>query len=666
VVLRLGLLICAAALGWGADSITDGYAALKAKDYDRAIEAFRRAVNLEPERVELRKELAYTLLKVGETEEARDEFAVIVKLAASDWHSALEYGYLCNETRQAMQARRTFDRVRKLGDASSKAAAEQAFLSIDKPAQEAIERWSAALAHNPDDYSAHVELARSAEIREDGKLAASHYRRAWELRPNERALLVDLGRACKMGGDAEGAMAAWLAASRGGNARAGEAARELLPQRYPYASEFQRAIQLDRANVELRRELAFLWLAVNKPAEAEAEFVKLLEIAPEDLLSMAQLGMMRLARNETATAMPLLEKVLKGNDESLAKKVRDVLAPKQQLKPRPTTEPVAPVGPSPNAFMGDRSYAAGHLKDAERYYRAAREENPRDAEVNLKLGRTYNMLRQDDEAIRYFDQARKTGQGKVKEEAAKAYKNLRPEHARFRNTAWVYPMFSSRWHEGFTYGQWKSELRLGKLPFRPYASLRFVGDSQRASGALAPQYLSESSFIAGVGVATRQIRGVMAWMEAGNAIRYRHREDVGRFVPDYRGGISFSKSFGAGISSERPGWFVQITDDVVTLSRFRWNVLAYTQNRVGYTMPKLGPVQWQAVWNANVTFDRNREAWANFVDSGPGLRVRLKSMPPSMLWSVDVLRGNYLVHDGGPRKPAYYDLRAGVWYAVTH
>ena len=35
-----------------------------------------------------------------------------------------------------------------------------------------------------------------------------------------------------------------------------EAARELLPNRYPYVSEFQRALQFDPKNLDLRRELA--------------------------------------------------------------------------------------------------------------------------------------------------------------------------------------------------------------------------------------------------------------------------------------------------------------------------------------------------------------------------------------------------------------------------
>lgn len=63
--------------------------------------------------------------------------------------------------------------------------------------------------------------------------------------------------------------AALLAASRGGEPRAAEMARELLPDRYPYVSEFRRALELDAANLELRRELAYLLLRMDHQGEAE-------------------------------------------------------------------------------------------------------------------------------------------------------------------------------------------------------------------------------------------------------------------------------------------------------------------------------------------------------------------------------------------------------------
>ena len=74
-----------------------------------------------------------------------------------------------------------------------KATAEQAFQNVDRPLAEGIERWTSALASNPDDFNAHRELALLAERRENRALAAEHYLKAWRLRPSERSLLVDCG-----------------------------------------------------------------------------------------------------------------------------------------------------------------------------------------------------------------------------------------------------------------------------------------------------------------------------------------------------------------------------------------------------------------------------------------------------------------------------------------
>ena len=72
----------------------DPYAFLKNKDYDRAVAAFESGLQANPGNVNLRKDYAYTLLKIGESETARDQFAEIEKSAPRDWQAALEYGFL--------------------------------------------------------------------------------------------------------------------------------------------------------------------------------------------------------------------------------------------------------------------------------------------------------------------------------------------------------------------------------------------------------------------------------------------------------------------------------------------------------------------------------------------------------------------------------------------
>src|SRR5208282_5918128 len=142
------------------------------------------------------------------------------------------------------------------------------------------------------------ELATLAEKRDQLDLAAEHYEIAWKLRPGERSLMLDLGRVWRLLGRDEDSFVLLLAASRGRPPRVAEQARELLQDRYPYVYEFEKALQLDARNFDLRREYAYLLLTMGKNKDAEREFQALHEMAPNDLLTSAQLGFLRLNRQD--------------------------------------------------------------------------------------------------------------------------------------------------------------------------------------------------------------------------------------------------------------------------------------------------------------------------------------------------------------------------------
>ena len=649
----------------GYGPLEQAYAALREKNYDQAIAGFRQAIALAPSRASIRKDLAYALLKVGENQEARDQFAEAMRLDSSDQHVALEYAFLCFETKQQAIARHIFDRIRKTGDA----IAEQAFQNIDRPLAEGIARWKKALEISPDNFSAHQELAALAEQRDELPLAAEHYEKAWRLKPGERELLLDLGRVWKLEGHAEEATYVLLAASRGEPARVAEKARELLPPRYPYVYEFEKALELDPNNFELRREFAYLLLEMGKKEEAEQQFQKLNQMAPDDLLSAAQLGFLRLNRGDYASAQPLLEQVLKGGDEELADRVRLVLKLPQTMRHRGTT---AQRTFEEAKSMAEKSLNAGYLKDALKYLTIAQENDPVDFNVMLKLGRLYNIMHQDREAIKWFKLAAKSPDPAIAKEADQSYHNLAPAFALFRTTFWAFPFFSTRWHDTFGYAQVKTEIKLGKLPIRPYFSARLVGDVRGTTGSTlsnpAPQYLSETSFIIGVGVSTLPIHGVVGWFEAGEAVKYlTNRTDVGAMIPDYRGGIAYAKGFGHLMGGSN-GFFFESNEDGVFVSRFQDDMLVYSQNRAGYTFAKTETAslqQAQIYLNLNGTADRLGQYWANYVESGPGLRFKIRQLPKGMLFSVNFMRGVYTVNQYNPRRPNFFDLRAGFWYAFT-
>ena len=304
------------------------YESLKTKDYLSAINSFRQAISVLSERAALRKDFAYALLKAGRREDARDQFKASLDLEPTDDRAALEYAFLCYETKMEIDARRTFLRLQSSTDDEIRRTASTAFNNIDTQLRDGIARWTQAVAAAPGQYSAHEELARLAEQRDETALALTHYREAFRLKPDRRRLMLDIARVTLP----EDAIALRLSLSRASEPRLAEEARALLPARYPYLYEFERAISLDPSNAALRREHAFLLLAMDRKPEAKSAFADLLRVQPDDETARRQLDLL-----EGRTQPP------------------PRLSPKQ---------------------MARRSFEMSYLNDALRYYRAALEDSP--------------------------------------------------------------------------------------------------------------------------------------------------------------------------------------------------------------------------------------------------------------------------------------------------
>jgi tetratricopeptide (TPR) repeat protein len=611
------------------------------------------------------------LLKTGDGEAAREQFGEAMRIDPGDFHVALEYAFLCFEARdnapaRQAEARRIFARVRDTGDEAARVTAAEAFRNVDGPLATGIARWQNVLATAKPSFSAHYELAQLAEQRDLLDLAAANYRAAFELGTERKSVLLELARVEKARGNSDGAMAALIAGSRGGEPRAAELAREQLPERYPYVYEFRKALELDPKNATVHRELAFLLLSMSEKeqplrAQAEQEFEAIVEQSPEDYLAAAQLGLLYLSDNQTERAMPILRNVLARGDAATANRVRTALKMPLVLEERHADADQSRDAITDPRILGERSYQAGFLKDAKRYFLQAHEQNPVDSSVVLKLGWTNNMLHDDTTALHWFDLARHSGDPAIAAEASKAYGNLRPGAEALRTTVWLYPLYSSRWNDLFGYGQVKTEFRQKALPFlHPYVSARLVGDARQSTGGISPQSLSESAFIVAGGLATNLWHGAMGWFEGGMMVSYLNLSHS----PDFRGGVSYSRTWGASLVAEAPGWFHDTTGDGVYVSHFQNDVLFYSQNRSGYTAI-LGDFRVQPFWGNNITVDVKRQYWANSAETGPGVRFRSAQMPPPMWVTVSAVRGVYLVNEGNPRRPNFNDFRVGVWYAFT-
>lgn len=599
------------------NSLTAAFEAQRAGDLDKAVAAFREAAAASPERADIRKNYAYALLKTGDTALAREQFREAMRLDPADSHVALEYAFLIFEATEnapanKAEARRIFAKVAETGDETAKAA----FRNIDDALATQIDRWQKALASSPPTFSARYELAQLAEQRDLNELAVANYRAAFAIEPGRKGVLLELARAERARGNERGAIAALLAARYGGESRSAEMARAALPERYPYVYEFRDALELDPASTGLHRELGYLLLGMaEKEPERRAEAIAEFQAIPNDAAAAEQLRLLT---------------------QPASRKRSDVRG------------------------LAEKSYQAGYLQDAKRYFEQALEDSPYDRSIDLKLGWTNNMLHDDAEAMRWFERASHSPDAAIALEARQAYSNLRQSTELVRSTVWLYPLYSSRWSDLFGYGQLKTELRHSKLKVHPYLSVRLVGDARRSTGGVSPQNLSESAFIAGAGVATDYWHRGMAWFEAGEMIGYLN----GKASPDYRGGISYARTFGASLNAESPGSFFETTADGVFVSHYGNDLLLNSQNRVGYT-GFAGAWRLQPYFGANLTADRSGQYWANFIETGLGFRWRERSMPASMWVNASVMRGVYLINSGNPGAPNFKDFRLGIWYAFT-
>ncbi len=639
------------------EALDHAYAALRSRNYTSAITFLQEAIALAPKQPSIRKELAYAYLKIGETAWAREMFEQAVRLNPRDYSGALELAFLRYETKQIAEARTLFQTVRQRAKDPEATTAAGALARVDAELAQSIGRWKAAVEMDPLNRSAQLELADLYEKYGEPAKAVDHYLAAWLVPSGELRdeILPQLARARQAAGNTEGATGAWLLASRSAEIRIAEAAKEHLPKRYPWASEFRRALELNPRDTELRRDLAYLQLEVGNAEEARKEFEIIVRQNPNDLLSAAQLAYLYLDRNHPAEAVSLLERARQSTDKDVSRRAEETLRQTRETEAQPHRE------------LGERSLEQSYLKDAQREFLRAYEINPRDFGAALKLGIIANLMRQDRDAMRWFLIAAGSPEPEIASQARKSYGNLAPHFQRFTTTLWTFPFFSTRYHDVFQYSQLKTEIRLGDLPIRPYLSLRFVGDLKQRTSEEAPQFLSESSLIAGFGLRTPTIRGITLWGEAGEAFSYLGDRPFGvpRAGPDYRGGVNWFHGGGAFLGSGRPGGFYETNIDAVYVSGFDDDAIAYWQLRPGYQLPNRGRFRAQLYWNLNVTADRNRAYWANFVEFGPGVRFRLAGGPRPLDFSINALRGVHLINQGNPRRPNYYDLRIGLWYSMA-
>jgi len=170
-------------------------------------------------------------------------------------------------------------------------------------------------------------------------------------------------------------------------------------------------------------------------------------------------------------------------------------------------------------------------------------------------------------------------------------------------------------------------------------------------GAASPQYLSESSFILAVGVATAPWHG----SQAGPS-RLATATSAAN-LPDYRGGISLARGMGHTLCGESSGWFADTTLECRLCQPFRQR----------FSWSTIKPV-WDSLWpprrcaaaflERQPDFDSQRRM-GNFGDRAGTPNCEFFAA------QIDVrdgylLRGAYLINTGIRGGPEFHDFARGL------
>lgn len=207
------------------------YAALREEDLDGAVENFEKAIPLQPERTDIRKDLAYTYLRIGENELGRRQFEKVVELDAKDYRSQLELAFLDYDTGSTglkAKARELFVVVAKEGDPELQATARGAVSFIDGETAIRMAPFLRAVEIDANDAIGWYRVAIAREERNEYSLATDAYRATARVSPGARVLMGLARSLLASGQSAEGLRTLRAVVDLKDDAFSSEEARELL------------------------------------------------------------------------------------------------------------------------------------------------------------------------------------------------------------------------------------------------------------------------------------------------------------------------------------------------------------------------------------------------------------------------------------------------------
>ena len=150
-----------------------------------ALQYFRKAVELEPKKVDYRKNLAQTLEKAGKRDEAIKEYEALLRLDSTDTDALYSLAELYRRQNNRKKERGTYERILKLEPNKAEVRNALALLYIDeKDYNRAIKQLKKAIQYDSKNLTYQLNLARTYEYAGQLEQALAQYKAIYKADPN--------------------------------------------------------------------------------------------------------------------------------------------------------------------------------------------------------------------------------------------------------------------------------------------------------------------------------------------------------------------------------------------------------------------------------------------------------------------------------------------------
>lgn len=253
--------------------------------------------------------------------------------------------------------------------------------------------------------------------------------------------------------------------------------------------------------------------------------------------------------------------------------------------------------------------------------------------IALQLGYLFDINKNKNIAVIYFQRASQTKHVEIQKKAEDALINLSsaqqqllpaPLFAEFFST----PLYQTRFALQIT----PIILRFGytlnsNYQLDVYSSFRLVKDNQTTSNFLISQIYEDNVAVYSFGIRAQPIPSMplLVFAEAGRAADLVQRQRP-IWRDDWRGGLVYYKNWG-GKLEYFPTWaylsksFGDLYSEFIYYSRFNNNLITTHRFREGFDLLSYKNFIIKTYGLTRLSFDKNREFFNNFIEYGPGIAV---------------------------------------------